>query len=375
MIYFVIILYLSVLVWIYDAKTNKYYAKSNYIIAYLVLTSLVAFRYRVGGDTINYIIGFDLFTPELSDLNLFEVTKRQPIPALIFSICKTYFNDFVYVQIIFAVFVNWVMFKFIKENCKYKFTAIWLYAVCFFMRFNCEIMRESLAISFFLLGYKYLVSRKLFKYYIFVFLALMSHLSAVFLIVLPIFYSGSNLKTKLLYGILFFIIMAIVSQSYLFQILSMYAETYTQYESSIFGKLAIILFQVIIPLYVIKLTKSYISTPIIKGAYIYILCGIASLFIYIFYRFNNYVIIFYLILGADLLNHVTNKKISRESHLLRNAFYTILICFGFVSSYFTSIERTIGKPERWYVCWYPYYSIFNPNVSDVREEYISNLEK
>lgn len=374
MIYAIILIYLIALMYVYDIKDNTFGRKTMYWTSYVILVCLMAFRYRIGGDTINYIINFNLFTPKLEDLNLFVVSNRQPIPAFLFSFFKTYTDDFTYVQATFAIFVNAVVFWFIKNNTKNWFTALFLFALCFFMRFNCEIMRESLAISFFLLGYRYLTSNRFAKYYIFAFLAFMCHASSIFLFVLPLMYSSIKVSWKILSVFLFIATVAVgMSIPYVSAILNLYVENYSDYESSIFGKLSIIIFQITIPLFFISKSKKWDNQNIIKGVYVYVGCGIASLFLYILYRFNNYTVIFYIIMVADLLNHTLRKYAQRGEYLFRNAIYTFIFCYGFVGAYFSDISKYMGHEAKWHVCWYPYNSVFDPDINPDRENYIRLL--
>lgn len=373
MIYLVILLYLASLVYCYDVINLKIGRKTNYIVAYLILVALMTFRYRVGGDTINYITNFEYFTPELKDLDLFNIARRQPIPAFIFSFFKTYLNDFTYVQAVFAIFVNAVVFWFLKTNTKYYYTALFFYGLCFYMRLNCEIMRESLAISFFLLGYRYLLKKSYLKYYGFAFLAFMSHASAIFIFLLPFVFSSVKLIWKIVAGIILIIGIGFVLPSYVINLMNLYIGIYSDYNSSIFGKLSIIIFQILVPLFFIKKGKCNVPAGIIKGTYIYIGCGIASLFFYILYRFNNYTVIFYIILISDVLNHTLRKYYNTTTSFVKNTIYTLIFCYGFVSSYFTDISASVGKPARWFVCWYPYYTVFQKDTDTTREQYIRQL--
>lgn len=373
MIYLIILIYLAILVYIYDIVDVRNGRTANYVFAYILLVALMTIRYRVGGDTINYITNFEIFTPELQNLTIFQISNFQPIPAFIFSFVKTYLHDFIYIQAIFAVFVNGVVFWFLKANTKYYYTALFFYALCFFMRFNCEIMRESLAISFFLLGYRYLINKSYIKYYIYALLAFMCHASAIFILILPFFYSSIRLFWKIIIGTCFVIGYSFLIPNYILDLVNHYISSYSDYNSSIFGKLSILIFQIIIPYFFIRKAKHITSSSIIKGIYVYIGCGFASLFFYILYRFNNYTVIFYILLISDLLNHSLRKYLDRDTAIFKNIIYSLIFCAGFVPAYFTDISETIGQPARWYVCWYPYYSVFQKEINPEREQYIRNL--
>ena len=203
MIYLLLVLYLFFLTLNYDFGHKRRGKKFHYYLSYILMVSLLAFRYRVGGDTLNYIYHFENMTPTLDELVFFADSRIQPIPAFIFSTCKTLFNDFTYVQAIFAIFVNYVVFQFIKKQTQYFFTAILLYGLTFFMRLNCEIMRESLAIAFFLLAYPCMLEQKYVRYYIFTILAFLCHGSAIFTLFLPLFWITKSKRKQFFFLAIF----------------------------------------------------------------------------------------------------------------------------------------------------------------------------
>lgn len=370
MIYAIVLAYLILLTVIYDVKSQKIGRNLNYFISFLILFAIVAFRYRIGGDTLNYINSFEYRTPLLSQLDFRYVSARQPLSLLIFSTIKTIFNDFIVLQIIASLFVNSVVFWFISKNTKYAFTGVLLYAVCFYMRLNCEIMRESFAICFFLLGYRFLINRSYIKYYIFAFLAFMCHASAIFLFVLPFFISNVRWFWKVLAIAVLGVAVTVILPPYIQALLRMYFEMYEEYDSTIFGKLSLILFNVVIPAFFYFIGRKYTSTSLRVGLMIYIGCGIASLFFYILYRFNNYTTIIYIVYMASMLGEMYHQGHNNLTVELKTFAYAIVFCFVFAQSYFSDVSNYVGHPARWYVRWYPYYSIFNPQVDPDREVFI-----
>ncbi|WP_165156838.1 EpsG family protein [Parabacteroides sp. ZJ-118] len=371
MIYLFVLFYLCIVTYIFDVRQARVRKSFFYGLSYIVLVCLAALRYRVGGDTLNYMWRFDNIPP-LNELSLFNIGHSQPIPTILMSYCKHAFDEFAVYQAIVAIFVNGVIFWFIKQNTRYCFTAILFYALCFYMRFNCEIMRESLAVSFFLLGYRYLISNKYIKYYSFAFLSFMCHSSAVFIFILPVLYSNVKSIWKIIVGIITIGLVVVISYSYVGSLVSMYMDTYTEYNSTIFGKLSIILFQIIIPIYFYRKSRNFSTSGVKEGVKLYIYCGCASLLFYILYRFNNYTIIFYIILISDLV-HSYHSNRCLNVKFVRSMVYSMVFCYGFISPYFTDVSNTVGYKAKWYVCWYPYSSIFDKEINQDRETYIRQL--
>ncbi len=372
MIYLLLGSYLLSLVIIYDGVNYRKGRNFNFLLAYILMVALIAFRYRVGGDTLNYIAHFENTTPQLYALRLFATEKTQPIPAIIFSLCKTFFDDFTYVQAIFAIFVNAVVFYFFKQNTRYVFTAIFLYALTFYMRLNCEIMRESLAIAFFLLGYPYMMNQKYIKYYIYAFFAFMCHSSAVFIFTLPLFLSLKSRQKVFLVLLLFILIMALlINNATIMKIMEYYLDFFADYQSTGFGKIGIVLSHIIIPFFFLSEYKRYVSPFTRFGIYAYIGCGVVSLFFYILYRFNNYLMPIYILLVADYLNTLRYRR-GLSFPNFRLIVMSFVFLYTFTSPYFRDVTRSVGRPARWYCCWYPYYSIFDKQEDFDREYFIAN---
>ena len=70
---------------------------------YFVLVSIIGLRYKVGGDTYNYMAYFE-YAPELSFWTPIDVSGFEPGFTLFSSLIKTYFDDiYVYQSIISAI--------------------------------------------------------------------------------------------------------------------------------------------------------------------------------------------------------------------------------------------------------------------------------
>ena len=372
MIYLILALYLLVIALRYDLLNRKNGRKFHFWLAYTLMVSLMIFRYRVGGDTLNYISMFENSTPSVFALELLANGRYQLIPSIIFAGCKVLFDDFISVQAIFALFVNTVVFLFLKRNTQYYFTAILLYGLTFYMRLNCEIMRESLAVCFFLLGYPSLMKQKMIKYYVFAVLAYLCHSSAIIVFILPFLLRDSYKKNVLLmFSIILFGAVLFVYRLQVMDSLSNYMDIYSDYNSTIWGKLYIVLFNIIIPSLFLYQTRGYLSRYVRIGVMFYLICSVASLFVYIAFRFNNYLMVFYILMVSDFFVYQwKNKTISQSK--IGVILLTSVFLYSFMSSYFDDVTKTVGHEARWYCVWYPYYSVFNPETDDDRETFIAN---
>ena len=156
MIYLIVLIILLFFAIIYDFGTADSGRDISYYLILVGLICLSGFRYKVGGDTFMYMEEFPNL-PDLSGLSNYEtgVNKRQPLWILFAAISKSISQEFYVLQIFHAIIVNTLIFRFIKENTKYIFTAVLFYFIGYYCYFNFEILRESLAISLFLFSIKY----------------------------------------------------------------------------------------------------------------------------------------------------------------------------------------------------------------------------
>src|SRR5690606_12351352 len=113
---------------------------------------------------------FNSFTNQIPKLGAlkqehFIMLRYESFWILLNSACKTIIDDFAVLQFIHTIFVNAVVFWFFNKYTKYKFTSLFIYLLFYYLYYNTEILRESIAISFFLLAYPALTAGKWFKYF------------------------------------------------------------------------------------------------------------------------------------------------------------------------------------------------------------------
>lgn len=194
MIYIAVLLYLIYLIYRYDYREISSGQKGHYYFLMTVFICIAGLSYRLGGDTIMYERYFYDYTGPNGFSGLFAddmfITTREPLWVLLNSTVLSLFNDFQFLKFIISVFVNGTIFWFIKKHSKVPFTTILLYAVFAFFSYNFQILRESLAISFFLIGFDRFVcseKRKYIKYLIWIVPAVLCHHMAFIAVAYPLF--------------------------------------------------------------------------------------------------------------------------------------------------------------------------------------------
>ena len=190
MVYFVILFLFLYLSFVYDIQHIKRNRYISYIAIQLILILFAGLRYRIGGDTLNYIFFFYHEYPDLPNFSFSDYPIGQdPLYVLINSIVKSLGGRFYWVQLIQASFVIILTFKYFKRHTRYIFTcALFFYFFCY-TYFCMEVMRASMSIVVSLYANDYIMEKKWVKGYLLYYVAILFHIQAVVLLAMPLFFS------------------------------------------------------------------------------------------------------------------------------------------------------------------------------------------
>lgn len=391
MIYIILFLLILIFSYYYDYLGRTRFREGTYLFILIIFVLLSGFRYRLGVDSIRYEAGFQ-WVPTLANFNFADLANNSydPFYFLFSSLVKTLSSEFWVMQLFHAALVNTVVFYFIKKYSKNIFLSILLYYVLQYLNFTFEVMRESCAVSMFLLSWEYFVGRKWLKYYIFCVFAFLFHSSAILLFLLPIFswFRITNLMifSKRTIFILFLIpILGYIIQSSFFDYLNIIAFNeriegkIVAYQESIFAGqiysmrsvIVTIILYIIYPLIAISSLKKqfHINNLSIEPAVFLCSCFVLlTIPIAIFYRYNNYFSLFFIVL---ISNFAYSNKIyfSKKVCIKTKSFvlwFIIISPFLFLKiySYFNNLDDTHLKE---YMRYYPYNSIFDKGKNENRE--------
>lgn len=374
MIYFILFFILLLISINIDFLKKNIGKKLVYILLCLILIIFSSVRYRVGGDTLNYIQTYKSI-PNIFDTSFIQTFNNQRAEIgwyFLSGIGKLISEDFMIMQTLQAIIVNVCMFIFIKRYTRHIFLGVLYYFVLFYLYFNFEILRESLAISIFIIfGINFLLQKKYFLYIIVCAFAMLFHTSASVLFFVPIVYHFIK-KYKFNYYIYFtiiYIVGTILSSSFysflgsggFLSIFSNKFETYIDYDFTIFGRLMAYFLYVLLPAYTYnKSDKSIFSKLLLVYAFIGSLTGLFP----IFFRFVNYFTPVFIICITNITYVIFNQKRSRlrfENGLMFIFFITFFFNYKILNT--VDVNRNI----KWYSWWYPYNSIFNKQEDPDRE--------
>lgn len=348
---------------VYDIFQGKGIGKTAlWIFLYVYLTLLIGLRYMVGGDTFFYYQYFDeLSLADLFDLNFND--EYQPFFIQSMLIAKAIYPKFISYQLLHILFINTVLFWFIKKNSNYIFSVLFFCLLIFYINYTVEILRESLAIMVFVLNYKNLEDKKWVKYFIGVLIASMFHLSALYLLAIPFV---RFLRLNYFYGVLIvlFSIALLQLQSFLnvletFQRIQEKMVIYANATSSLNTILLFLSAKFIIPTgflvyakFILKKNIRYENLICLFGLF-----GIGTVFsTLIFTRLCNYLLLFYCLSICDILIPYLRSKKEKLNQLVMFAMiFSSIIIMGYTSFFW---------PTGYYIKWVPYMSVFSKEAEN-----------
>lgn len=331
-----------------------------FFFSYIYLTIIIGLRFNIGGDSYFYYLYFD----QIDAKEIFDGEYLyQPLFEFIFRIAKGIYPSFVIFQIIHALILNTVLFIFIYRNSINFLFSLLLCLIAFYINFSVEILRESLAVVSFLISYSYMRERKWIIYYTLVFIAILFHLSALILIILPLF-KDFKINKKFLLLLSFFMIIMMESNkiSVVFGSFNEIYEKIIFYSGVSYTWMTYLLFLMVkgfLPLVILLIGKWHKKINIAdEGVLAFgILLGFATAYNpIIFSRFYNYILPIMCIALSDVLV-AWYRRGANIYYKLLPSFFSMLLILGFgVYSFFWPVD--------YYKKWVPYQSIFNEAFDD-----------
>lgn len=353
-----------------------------------MLVLIAGLRYGIGGDTLQYMEDWkNLYKGGLSHVTkcittTFDKKGYMPLWVLLNSAIRQFTDSFYVLQFAQALIVNLLICYVAHRHTRYLFLFLILYLLSgnFFM-FNTEVMREGPAIAFVLCGAEWLMRettkpqqaiRNLLLFFIFVFIGMMFHLSAVvgllFLLTKwPIAINrrtlmGSVVTAFILWGAsTTLMLVALHFSSVLPESFVTKLQHYAMISSSFFGFVRNMLTYVLLPgivgYYAVLWEENATEQERKKRMVRFMLImGILASGIDGIRRFNNYLQIYYMILLADYLFFLFKKS----SHLVIRVGTTVMITVMIVWGYFAYWPKAHGYMYEWYV---PYTSIVDEDYN------------
>ena len=382
-VYYLVILLLSFLIYYYDYKHFCAYKKTWIAVVALILTLLAGLRYRIGIDTITYMNMFESF-PKLYEISLtsYQEGSMAPLCFLFFSTLRTITTEFWIVQLLISFIINIAVLKTFAEMAegKYFFTLCLVYFLTIYYALNCESLRESISIAIFLFSLKPLFNNQYSKYFLFATIAFLFHYGAILLFFIPFAkWMRINIVFIILLPLIFACIYSIQNYFYLLQYVSinpqiadkvqLYTEAASQKDISIIsfnGIIMIVILPIIFKFVINKYAPKFNRYEFLL--ILQILISLSTMVVFILYRYNNYMYIFYAyyyICGMYVLIDKILKRLSIKRYFI---YYVIGLTPLLYMSVKTWFDIYIEYPQFYrYELLNPYSSILDKQISDNRE--------
>lgn len=376
----------------FDLKRNIKSTKNNeiYYFEVVVLSLFYGLRYHVGGDSFLYEADFaDL--PKLQELGEqnWKYLTYQPGWYVINALIKSVLDEFWFFNLIHSFFVNVVIFWFINKYSERRFLTAFIYCTLLSLSYCTEILRESLALCFFLLSIPYLEEKKWIRYYALAFVAFSLHISAVITLFIPLIYPFLSIEfrlSRLLIASCVVVIISIASSSILDNItdqFSTYGAITTRVEfyanaterglssndgiagTNISKKWFLSVAMALLSLHLLKKARFHNPMYFFVFNIFFILTLMSFAFGLMASRLLNYFKLFYFIVLVKMLFEFSvNKRrapeIKQGAGVLFFYFYMVMILHWFDPA-------DINSKIRIYEKFYPYSSILNPHQYPSRE--------
>lgn len=324
MIYIFVLILIFIGIYKYDLSRQHVLLRRNslFVLIGFILFFIAAFRYYNGGDTANYVNDF-LNMPSFSSLKdfHFDCFRYQKGYIYYVSILKEIWNNFLIQQIVTALFVNVVIFRFIKKYSPVVFLTTLIYFILNYFEFNMEIMRESISVALGLLAYEVMRSKRYILMAVLIYIAYQFHVSALVLILMPLFglvkYSRKSHVVFLFFAVLLpTLYLAIPNLEYYASLLFADQEEWAinAYVNQDYNKKLSMIYYIthflrflIIPFAAVWYINKYTKFKFTGLVYAYALLQLLGMFSYAFYRFANYFAPFYWIAIAYAIYLLASK--------------------------------------------------------------------
>ena len=378
MIYLLTLLIVVVFSLKYDFKGSSNYSSGRsqaYCFLFILFVAIAGFRYNIGGDTIGYAARFDQYpllknftSADFSDIN----ERFQPGWVLLASICRTIVDNFLLLQFVHVLIVNIVLFRFFRKYSINYITCIALYFCVFYLIWNTEILRGSLAAVMGLLFFEALDSRKYALAILCGIASYLFHVSGI-MVLLLLLASKINLSKKGDY--IFFILCLLGSQlwavlpsSTAFYLNSLFGEAnvdpyFSQeelHDLNIFGLTIFYAKYLVLPIFVILFHRKNVDKVKDFSTFIwlYIFLIMLSKYSIAFTRLSYFFLPFYIIGIVDAFSYLYKRgTIPKRAVILVLGLYLYIFQIQLLSPEDHREELFRFQYER----YYPYQSVFGDN--------------
>lgn len=391
--YLIMFLTSFLFVYRYDIKKKRNLKENAYFILFLLAVLVAGCRYVIGGDTVRYMRFWEYYPTFSEGPDIFSYVLFDPFWMLLNVCCKSICDDFIFFQFVHALLLNGILFYGVFKRLIYfkehRFTIVLFYFIYFYLYFNTEILRESLAIAFFLLGLPAFQKKQWLRYYIFAIIAFLFHSSAIILFILPAFrYIPWNK-----FWVISIFISVFVVFNYLEGVLSVFMmnpviaqkmELYGDASMNFNGKTFRAIIYFVIPMCVIyvndkKMRRTSSDFTVFYMAYTFV-TSVSVGNTAIGGRFVNYMMPLVIAYYVFVLYNIYTSRYFYRIRKSVSFLFVMIPCIYFNVKYFSDTSDILSNSNYSYR-WFPYTDIFHQNdpeqrrIVDLRIDYVDDLSR
>ena len=386
----------------YDIKGNEIRKDFWYGFTLFVLVMISGLRYRIGGDTINYMYSYYHQIPYIWEISFIDIDALpfEPLYCFFCSVVKSLGVKFFVFQFLHAIFVNGLILAYIKKHGDYPFTCVLFYFIWMYALYNFEEMRSSMSLAVCLYANDYLIEKKWIKCFLLFIVGCLFHYSTILLLITPLllflrmniiggvflmlaFLAGFILQKNFGdYLMLLDLNSTISDRAYSYTQQEFYFESRTSLRGFIIGTLPYFIYAVLSSKYLKKYkTRNSMKEsgllrfqPFFMIGMIFVLISVPMPISYRYVRFYIlYFILFFSNYFVGLIRY--NGKLAINLALLR-AFVIFLPLFNIISHIYRDPIRESSNTKKFYPYekYIPYSSVIEKSTSDRREKLFSELE-
>lgn len=373
----------------YQKSKGKFY----FIFAWLVVIS--ALQYCVGYDVPIYMEAYNANRYNtLSDI--WSDARYRPGWLFLQVVCHKISDDFVVLKIVQTLFLHFCVYKFLSRYSKYWYLTLFFYILYPYGQLNFGTIRQSFSVGFFLLSIPYLEEKKakkdtlmaLLKYYCLVYCATLFHASAFILYLVPLL-KWSVVTTKrmtLTVTVVFIASIMILQLSDINMLLYSFIASFSTIEqngryyltSDVYvgnksGLSLVLSFVPIVFVYVCLYLNRHNQDARYKVLRMlllaYIIMATLNLSIPIFYRFNDYFVFSYIVAIPMAIYEGFWFRYSSKTRISVSKLVLFMMFILYPVNHLVAVHPSFGFPG--YRIYYPYYSVFNPQIDSERARIIN----
>ena len=188
MIYFAVLILLIILSFRYDFRRELENKDFWFNVVIVVMVLIAGLRYRLGGDTINYLRFFYHEIPSLDSAywSEFYMGAYEPLYVLLNAFVKYIGCKFFIVQLICASITNSLILLYFKKHSEYPFACAIVFFVWSFFFLNFEELRAGISVAICLYANDFIVKKQFLRGIVLVVVSGLFHYSSIVLIITPL---------------------------------------------------------------------------------------------------------------------------------------------------------------------------------------------